>query len=353
MILDGQLIPVLINKRNIEWYKSKGYNVKLKNTYNIKPNDLQTCSAKEIKIMCDYCGKIYNKKFVEYYKQNKEGIIKKDCCYNCRHLKQKESCLKIYGVSNPNKLKEIREKSKLTTKEKYGVDFYFQTEEFKNKYKKTMNEKYGVDNAFQANEIKEKIKKTNLKKYGVKHVLQNKNIIKKAKQTMIKRYGVDNATKHPDFLEKALNNSRETIYKNNSGAISRQQIYISEIIGGILNYPIDKYLLDIAFPEEYIYVECDFSGHELPIILGYKTEEEFKDYEKRRYYYLKNRMWRMIRIISTNDLLPKDNIIKDIIQIGRSYLNENHSWIKFNIDDLKIERSIGCKYYDYGELFKI
>jgi hypothetical protein len=102
-----------------------------------------------------------------------------------------------------------------------------------------------------------------------------------------------------------------------------------------------------------IYVEYDGSGHELNITLGKTTKEEFELKEQRRYYALKNRGWRQIRIISRNDLLPTDVKIMELINLSIGYLNSGHSWIYFDIDNSIVRCREVEKHYDFGELRKI
>lgn len=146
---------------------------------------------------------------------------------------------------------------------------------------------------------------------------------------------------------------QKTMYKNGTQKCSIQQKYLHNIIGGNLNYPVGNSSLDIAFPEEMIYVEYDGSGHNLSVKLGDLSEKEFLEKEKRRNYALLRRGWKEIRIISYNDKLPTPNIIKNIIYKAKEYLNEGHHWIKFIINDNIIESSSLNYSFDYGELSKV
>ena len=97
-----------------------------------------------------YCS---NECKLEYLKNHKFEKIQK----------YKETCLKNYGVDNPQKSKIINEKTK-----------------------QTCLEKYGVDNVWKSDEIKNKIKITNLIKYNVEYPQQNKQILEKTQQTCLK-----------------------------------------------------------------------------------------------------------------------------------------------------------------------
>jgi len=162
-------------------------------------------------------------------------------------------------------------------------------------------------------------------------------------------YGVDNPMKNKEISAKA----RETLFKNGTAPRSKQQIYVHQLIGGEINYPYYNASLDIAFLEEKLYVECDFGGHWLSIKLGGLTQDAFDKKQRNRWYSLYRSGWKSINIISRNDNLPSDQIILEILSYARTYLNQNHHYIKFDIDNNKIINSQGEFDYDFGKLRKI
>ena len=88
--------------------------------------------------------------------------------------------------------------------------------------------------------------------------------------------------------------------------------------------------LDIAFPEEQIYVEYNGGGHNLQVKLGKLSEKEFKIKEIRRYQYLKSLGWKQIEINSPNDCLPNDEELLSCVLEGINLLkttNINHHTI--------------------------
>jgi hypothetical protein len=207
----------------VEWYLNKGYECNLRDEIWVRAKDLQHQSEKYIFVKCDYCGKIIERQFCIYIRGHK--IIYKDCCDDCAKYKRDESMTKLYGTSNPMKVKDFVLKAKQTSLNRYGVEYYNQSNEgkerykntcqekygvdnisksnyFAEKYKNTMNERYNVDNGFQSEEIKNKIKKTNMEKYGVPNPNQNEEIREKSKQTCIKKYGVDSPFQLEAFKEK-------------------------------------------------------------------------------------------------------------------------------------------------------
>jgi len=83
------------------------------------------------------------------------------------------------------------------------------------------------------------------------------------------------------------------------------------------------------------------------------TEEEFINKERRRWYFLNSKGWKEIRIISRQDKLPSDEVIFLMIEYAKEYINEGHSWIHFDIDNLKILKSTGNINVDFGKLRRI
>ena len=171
----------------------------------------------------------------------------------------------------------------------------------------------------------------------------------RVKDTNLKNNGVEYPMQNPEIRER----NRQSLYKNGTARCSNQQKYIHNLIGGKLNYPVKRSSLDVAFPDEMIYLEYDGSGHRMSVTLGTFTEKEFIKRERNRTYGLYRSGWKEIRIISTKDLIPSDRKLLQILSYARTYLNQNNHYIKFDIDNLKIINSQGQFDYDYGELRKI
>jgi len=170
----------------------------------------------------------------------------------------------------------------------------------------------------------------------------------KRKLNCIQKWGFDNPMKNKEVSAKV----RDTLFKNNNAPRSNQQIYIHQLIGGEINYPYYNASLDIAFPEEKLYIEYDGGGHCLTIKLGQITQNEFDKKQRNRWYSLYRSGWKSVNIISRNDNLPSDQIILEMLSYARTYLI-NHHYIKFDIDNNKIINSQGEFDFDYGELRKI
>ena len=114
--------------------------------------------------------------------------------------KATNTCLEIYGVDNPAKLENIKQKIKSTNINKYGVDYALKSDEVKEKIKNTMFDRYGVSNPMQSDIIKEKLKQTNVIKYGVDNPAKLPLVIDKQKNTKVLKYGDWNTRIHLDEL---------------------------------------------------------------------------------------------------------------------------------------------------------
>jgi hypothetical protein len=323
MMIDEQKIKINLNKsKNKQYFLDKGY-APVDNIIYVKIDDLPINSTYKVKVKCDYCGDVYERQYCQVY--NKENY----CCKNCIYLKAKETNLKKYGVENPGQRKDIREKVEQTMLEKYGVINAYQLESVRQNTK----EKYGVEFPFQSEEIRKKQQQTMLEKYGHICPYGAKNIRNKIKNIFKDKYGVDNPWAYKPIWEKCFINGKINMYKNQTAPVSSQQKYLQKILGGELNYPQFKYSLDIAFPEEKFYIEYNGGGHDLSVKLGQVSKEQFEYNEIIRYNYMKNKDWKLIRIICINDKLYKDDLILELIDKCKNYLlTSNHSWIEINMD---------------------
>jgi len=167
------------------------------------------------------------------------------------------------------------------------------------------------------------------------------------KNTNIKRYGVE----YPIQLEEFKAKQRNTMYKNNSAPSSKQQNHINDILNGELNYPVGHCSLDIAFPNEKIYIEYDGSGHELQVVFKSITKDEYINKERKRKYFLKKNGWQEIKIISRKDKLTSDHMLINMIDFAKEYLLTGHSWITFDIDNGTVSYANFIGEYNFGLLF--
>jgi len=351
-MLPDQKVEVTWVHRTKKYYEGKGYiYTKQFDKFMADVKDLQFNSHVIVQVQCDYCGKLHPKKYQKY---NEGHInINKDCCFDCSSEKNKEVNLLLYNVENQFQRQEVKEKSILTLQAHYGIEGIInvqQIPEIKEKTKQTFIDRFGVDNPTKNIGVLEKRVNTLLDRFGVTSPSKNPIVMKKVRLTMMERYGVEHSMQDADMMQRAMITRMKNMYESGTNVSSKQQRYICNILLGKLNYPETMFPLDIAFPESKIYIEYDGSGHDLSIKLNNITQEEFDKKEIKRYYFLKNKNWKMIRIISGKDWIPSDDIITYMFKFAREYLNTGHSWIKFNIDNNTVENNKGVENFDFGEL---
>ena len=298
--------------------------------FYVNVNDLSKNSHIIIRAKCDYCGNEFDCKY-QSYNRGRE-TVEKDCCENCRALKIQDVMMKRYNVKSSMQIDEVKQKVLNTNKEKYGVEHPQTLPETKEKARKTNIERYGVENITQLPEYQEAIKKTNLQKYGCERPTQNEEIKQKVRNTLIEHYGVDNPTKNPEIIHKSVMSR----YKHGNFTCSKQQYHIYELIGGELNFPFMNYVIDIAFPNEKIAVEYSGKGHNLSVVLGKISQEEFNRNENFRKIQLFNDDWKIIEFVSKTDKLPTDENVDIMFQYCMYKLEHGCHYISVDLDDYSI-----------------
>ena len=177
-----------------------------------------------------------------------------------------------------------------------------------NRTQQTNLKRYGKTSFTQTEEYKAKVKKTNNLKYGTDWVLQNKEIREKINKTLV---------------------------KNGTLPSSRQQRYLCNLLNGHLNYYTGRSFLDIAYPDQKIYIEYNGGGHNLAVKMGEMTEDEFRKHELKRYFSLKKQGWKSIVFTSRKDRLPLDGDIMQIFIQCKEILKDNN-WVEADFDECKI-----------------
>lgn len=368
MILTKE-VEVKPTGKMLKYYRDKGYDAKYKRPLFVNVNDLPDNSNIKIEVLCDYCKEnVVYVRYADYTRRIKE--TDKIACLNCYPKKVKETSLLRYGVENYAQTKECRIKMENTMESRYGVKYAFQDEHFYNSYKDTCFERYGKDyrknfaekasntfyqktgyyNPLASPDIRKKIEETCVEKYGVKNPFGADEVKEKIKNSFIEKYGVENPNKLPEIRGKIS----KTLYKNSSQRSSTQQQYLCNLYNGILNYPISYYNADICFPDEKLCIEYDGGGHDLNVKLGSITQKEFNQKEIIRNNIIKRNGYKQMKIISSNDKLPSDDVLLKMLSDTRQYFTDhhNHSWIEFNIDNSIVrnaENKNGISY-DFGSL---
>lgn len=92
MFDENQLVEMQWNNGSKSWYESKGYIfTKPKDIFYVKAKDLKPSSNKVIDVVCDYCGKRFNKNYYWLNKSRERG--ENDCCSDCKGKKVNEITL--------------------------------------------------------------------------------------------------------------------------------------------------------------------------------------------------------------------------------------------------------------------
>ena len=214
--------------------------------YNIKETPL-----------CPVCGSPL--KFYDFDKGYRTYCSKK-CANSCvlKNAKFKRTCLKKYGVPNPQQNDKIKEKSKQTCLEKYGVERPAQCNKIKEKSKQTCLKKYGVEYNFQTKKAQEKYKQTCLKKYGIINPIQCNKIKEKSKQTCLKKYGVPYISQVDEFKQKSYFTKRKNHTFCSSNIETKFGLWlINNNIKFEFQYKSNKYPFkcDFYFPDKQLYLE--------------------------------------------------------------------------------------------------
>lgn len=369
MLLD-QYVEVKINSYTVKYYESLGYviphkeaNESTKKRYKkdfvydlnakirVKIDDLPKNSNVKVRNLCDMCKKEIT--LIRYVDYNRSIDRNGNCvCRKCAYIRNEQNMVAKYGESYL-KTDEFKDKSRKTMIAKYGCSNPLQNKEIMEKVRKTNLQKYGCINVGQYHEIREKVKATNIERYGYDNPLQNENVKRKMIHTNLNRYGVPWTMQCPEVREK----SNKTFCKNGTQKTSSQQLYLHSLYGGEINYPISYYAIDICFPDDKLCIEYDGGGHRLRVDLGLITDEEFDRKEIIRNSIIKREGYKQMRIISTTDKLPSDEILLQLLSYAKEYFSSypEHSWIEFNIDSSSIrnaEQKDGI-FFNYGELRKI
>ena len=344
-------VEITITPRTFKHYKELGYcfeHVGDKVVVNVC--DLPRQSNTKLPACCDICGNGINIQYDRYTRVvEKCGYYS---CNSCSYEKRKNTTFERYGVYYASQSDEIKSKIKNNNQKKYGVEHYFKTNDCKEKTKKSCLERYGVEYFSQAQEVRQKIQNTNLERYGNTcslHSLENEN---KTKNTNLKKYGVEYPSQSPKIQEKIS----QSLYNNNSQKISTQQLYLHNLYGGEINYPIKQYNADICLTDEKIIIEYDGGGHMLNVITGRETLKEYNKKSLVRDKTIKREGYKQIRIISSKDYLPSDEILLQMLEQAKEYFNNTtHTWVEYNIDTSLMRNAENKEgvFFDYGNLRKI
>ena len=180
--------------------------------------------------------------------------------------------------------------------------------------------------------IKKRKELTNLKKYGVKCIFQAKKVQLKITEILKQKYGVDKVGNIPGIREKI----QSTAKKHHYIPASKQQKRLQKLFGGILNYVYKNYAIDIALLDEKIAIEYNGSGHDLNVQKQRVTEEEFIQHENERKNFLLKNNWKLLVIISKDDTLTNNFILKKLFYFIKNKFKNNINYAEINFDKKNI-----------------
>lgn len=224
--------------------------------------------------ICRKCGKIHtiNQFRNEPYRIERYKTFYCEDCYRC------EKSMKLYGVDNPMKSKELLDKVAKTNFERYGYRSPLQNNKVKHKANLKMVELYGKKNYVETEEFKIKSSETKRLRYND----PNYSNREKKNNTMIERYGVDNPMKCDEFKNKSLKTRRDR-YGEHCEKITEK--VKSTMINNFKTNP-EKYLkrkgkycyMNLPFDsveELCVYIYCLYCG--IPIIRNFNVGFNFID----------------------------------------------------------------------------
>lgn len=278
MLVDNQFVTLNWHPRNKSRLESLGYEYTgIGTSVLVKLEDVSRGSKVCVRVVCDYCGKEYTKKYKDYWSQHSNDC---DCCIDCVVKKRIETDRIRYGGASPACSKDVVDKAR-----------------------KTMVERYGVERALQVPEF-----------------------LEKSKNTLIKNYGVESPAKSPAIMSKILS----SCYKNGTTPSSVPQMGVFNILQKIYggdcvkyNYPVENVACDCLVSHRGFLIDVEYDGK------YWHQAREVQD--RRRNYFLTKRGYKVLRIKANDkDSLPDERSIVDAIDY---LVKGNHSlaYIDMNI----------------------
>lgn len=252
--------------------------------------------------------------------------------YEQRSEKQRQTCMKLYGVSNSALAPEVIAKREATNLKRYGVTNIFFIKNKDPEFHKNRVEAIRRNSTLPNKWVKrenvdinlEKRYQTNLKKYGVKHYFQSKE--------------------HKDNLDVITDKIHESKLKNNSLNTSKQELEIYDFLCS-LGYDVKKeykdherypYFCDLYIKDFDLFIELQlFYTHGPHPYTG--SEEDLNFVNKLK---LKNTdsAWSTIDVWTRRDVSKRNIALQNklnFLEIYTSDLEEIKSQILLKINSLK------------------
>lgn len=346
MLVPNQKIQTTWTPANRQHYIECGYEyTKMRQPLVVAVEDLTQSSHMKVKVICDYCGKEFEKYYANYQRDHND-ISGKDCCNQCRPKKFTENFRAVYGVDNPFQLESAKAKSRETCLEKYGTERACQSDEVKAKIVATSMERYGVStpllsdeirakteasclrkfgvkNPFESKEVQEDIRRKNEERYGEGNIAHTPEISAKIKATNMERYGVPYTTQAPEVIAKM----RRSLYKNGNVPSSKAEAAICQMLVDI--YGADR--CNPSYPLDRINMDCllIIDGHKIDVEYdGWYWHKDRAEHDKRRNYWLIKRGYKVLRIRSNDELPTRQQIIDAVDYL----VKDNHSLTYIDLD---------------------
>lgn len=225
MIVKNQFVPVKIAGKNMKHYKSLNYDVSYGEIIYVPVEHLTKGCNSNIKIICDNCGKEFERMYKTHLRCRQAHPNLDYCNYCSKAVLNNVSEL----MNNP---------------------------ENRIKIQKTCLEKYGYKSPSSSPIIREKIRQTSMEKFGDFSILGKNSI---------KRNDINEKMRNRTNEEwaKIKEKSNKTFYKNGSGKYSQQQLETYNIIkkkydNVEFNYPLASFLLDIYLEKNNVKIDIEY-----------------------------------------------------------------------------------------------
>jgi hypothetical protein len=182
---------LIIDNYNID-YKIDNFSILLYHFYH-------KLSSPNVCVVCNNFTKFisFNKGYNKYC--SRKCIMSDKELVSKRNKKSIETNLFKYGVDNPMKVDDIKQKVKNTNLKKWGFEYYTQTNHYKERIVNINREKWGVDWYQQSVDFKEKSINKHFEKRGVGHHMKSKKFIDGVMKNNLDKWGVDNFTKTDEY----------------------------------------------------------------------------------------------------------------------------------------------------------
>jgi hypothetical protein len=121
-------VSINITMRNVSYYKSLGYEInKINQSIMVNVEDVAKNSHVNVTAICEKCDKETEIRLHKFHENKERGGYYG--CRKCSRKKFKKTCLDKFGVDNPMKNEEVKNKTYNTNLERYGVKTTLQSKE--------------------------------------------------------------------------------------------------------------------------------------------------------------------------------------------------------------------------------